>query len=211
MDRIPPAPAAAILQSNLDALRAADPPLAERLTDLDLSPFDPTFTRTRDGKSSFRLTRPGGQTEWLGRSSIPGVRAAALLEQFDPGQGNVLLPAFGEGTEVAELLKKLEAHRVVFVWEADLVTLRLAMALHDYATALRTGRLIILQCPAPELTEALADWLVAHPDRQCPARILRWPWQSSAEVDQVRTAVETAWRESSRRLEPRSRREIASP
>ena len=199
MDRIPPPPDAGILQRNLNALRAVDPTLAGQFSDLNLSPFNPTPARTRDGKPSFRFTRPGGQTEWLGRSSVPGVRAAALLEQFDPGQGNVLLPAFGEGTEVEELLKRLETHRLVFVWEPDLLTIRLALALHDYAAALQAERLIILRCPVENLDRVLTDWLWAHPKQQCPTRIMRWPWQSQAELDTIRSSVETAWRESARR------------
>lgn len=171
-----------------------DPELAARLADVDLSLFNPTLTRTRDERTSFRFTRPDGRPEWLGRTSVPGVRAAALLEQFDPGEANVLLPGFGEGTEVGTLLKTLEPHRVVFVWETDPVTVRLVLALHDYAADLAAERLVILQCPAEELARTLTDWLIRHPTRSCPGRLMVWPWQTRAELDECRSAVEAAWR-----------------
>lgn len=198
MDRTPPAPQPRILEDNLHALRAVDPATADCQAALDLAPLNPVPARTRDGRLSFRLTQPDGKTGWLGRTSVPGVRAAALLEQFDPGNGNVLLPSFGEGTEVQTLLSQLQPHRVVFVWEPDPVTIRLALSLHDFSAALRAGRLVILYCAAENLTQALANWLQNHSAQECPGRLMMWPWQTDAQIDQIRSAVEAAWREATR-------------
>jgi hypothetical protein len=195
MSPTPPPPDTAIFDRNLEALRAEDADLALRLAGLDISPFSPTPAHTRDGRLSFRLTRTEGQREWLGRTSIPGVRAAALLEQFDPGNRNVLLPGFGEGTEIHNLLAKLDPHRLVFVWEPELITIRLGLALRDYRGGLTGSRLIILQCPNTHLTEELARWLIGHPHHQCPTRLMAWPWQSQAELAECRSAVEAAWQQ----------------
>jgi hypothetical protein len=191
-----PEPDSAILFRNLESLRPADPALADRITALDLTPFNPTPTLTRDRQLSFRFTGPDGQPHWLGRSSIPATRAAALLEQFDPGQANVLLPSFGEGTEAQNLLKKLEPHRVIFIWEPDLLAVRLVLTLKDFAGALATKRLVILQCSAQDLTAVLTDWLIRHRSIPCPNRLMMWPWQTPAEMAQCRSAVETAWQKS---------------
>jgi hypothetical protein len=194
-----PPPDPAILQRNLDALRSADPDLADRLAKLDVFAANPAPALTRDNRLSFRLTGPDGQTHWLGRTSVPGVRASALIEQFDPGQANVLLPGFGEGTEAEMLLQKLEPHRTVFVWESDPATVRLVLALRDYADAVGTGRLVILMCSNQELAPALSAWLNRHPTVQCPNRLMMWPWQTHVELAQCRSAVEVAWQESATR------------
>lgn len=175
-----------------------DAGLAGRLESLDLAPFNPTPACTRDGRISFRFNRPEG-SQWLGRTSIPSVRAAALLSQFDPGQANVLLPALAEGTEAESLLETLGGHRCVFVWEPDPVTVRLALALHDYTAAITANRLILLCCSLAELPDALVDWLGRHPQCQCPNRLMMWPWQSPAELSECRSAVEAAWQEIARR------------
>ena len=192
----PPAPDPAILDRNLKSLRTTDPDLADRLTHLDISPFNPTPALTRDGHLSLRYTHPGGQTQWLGRSSIPAARAAVLMEQFDPGQANVLLPAFGEGTEAETLLRKLEPHRAVFIWDPDLLTIRLVLALHDFAAPLAACRLVILQCSIQALGSTLSAWLAGHPSIQCPNRLMMWPWQTPVELSECRSAVEAAWHQS---------------
>lgn len=191
-----PPPDPAILERNLGALRTTHPDLAGRLAAIDLSPYSATPARTRDGQLSYRFTPPSGKTQWLGRSSIPRVRASILMEQFDPGQGNVLLPGLGEGTEVETLLHSLAPPRVVFVWEPDPVNIRLVLAIHDLSAALSAGRLVVLQCSTQDLLPTLTDWLVRRPAVQCPSRIMVWPWQSQAEMAQYRTAVEAAWQQS---------------
>lgn len=191
-----PPPDPSILARNLNSLRTADPALADRLASLDLSPFEPTPAFTRDRKLSFRFTGPDGQPHWLGRTSVPDTRAAVLLDQFDPGQANVLLPSFGDGTEAEELLRRFEPHRTIFIWEPELLAIRLVFALKDFSAALASTRLVILQCSAQELATVLTDWLIRHRNIQCPNRLMMWPWQTQAELAQCRSAVETAWQQS---------------
>lgn len=181
-----------ILSRNLDALRKVDVPLADRLAGLDPADGHPRLLRTRDGQTNFRLSSPDGHEYWLGWTSIPAVRAGALIEQFNPGDGNILLPGVGEGTEIAILLTKLKQDRRVFVWEPDGMAVRLALALRDYAVNLSTGRLVLLAGPLAELSSMLAAWLHRHPGVAFPTRMMMLPWHTPAETAEIRSAVEAA-------------------
>ncbi len=186
----------AVFESNVAALHRTDPALAGRLTSTgQATGFCPVLTATRDGRRNFRITRPDGVVEWFGRTSIPSVRADALLERFEPGHANVLLPGIGEGSEARLLTHRLGRHRAVFVWEEDHAPVRLMLQLHDVAAAIAEQRLVFLVCPAEELTRTLVSWLEDHPGHLCPERIMMWPWQSPAEVAPCRTAVEAAYQQ----------------
>lgn len=185
-----------ILNRNLAALTERRPDLARALGERPARSTDPpSLDRTRDGRLNFRLNGPDGRTAWFGRTSIPGVRAAAVLERFDAGHGNVLLPGVGEGSEIELLLARLGAHRAVFVWEASLDAIRWVLHLHDVAEAVRRDRLIFLHCSIDELTDQLVTWLEGHPGHLCPERILMWPWQALHDLAPCRSAVEAAYRE----------------
>ena len=96
---------------NLAALREADPDAAERIeTAAPPAGIEAVAARTRDGGVNFQLRRSDGSFTWLGRSSLPAVRAAELLKQFQSGTGNVLLAGIGEGTEAFLLTQSLAAH-----------------------------------------------------------------------------------------------------
>ncbi len=186
-----------IFQRNLDALTQRDPALANRLSPLAAADAAlPPLVRTRDGHLNFRLPRPDGPPAWFGRSSIPGVRAEALLAQFHAGGGNVLLPGIGEGTEARLLTQRLARHQVVFIWESDIGILHLAIRLRDFAEPILAERLVFLVCPVSGLTPVLMDWVRSHPGRSCPTRLLMWPWQSMSEISACRSAVESAYQQS---------------
>jgi hypothetical protein len=183
-----------IYDRNLAALRNAEPRLAEVLAHLpEVGPEEVAPAYTRDGRLSFRLLGPDGVPTWFGRTSIPTVRAEALLDRFDTGKANVILPGIGQGTEAALLTRRLGRHRAVFVWEPDARSVQLALRLHNLATAIEDGRLVLLVCMLPELTAALAGWLKEHPGHLCPNQMLMWPWQSMAEIAPIRSAVEIAY------------------
>lgn len=184
----------AIIERNLGALHPLDPSLADTLKQMGLSrAADPQPATTRDGRAGFRVLTSDAGRAWFGRSSVPGVRAEALLRQFDPGVGNVLLPGIGEGTEVHLLLERLGPHRAVFVWEPQPVNVRLALELHEFAAAIVNQRLVLMCCPMEDLSGVLLQWLIAHPGHLCPERILMWPWQSSSEAAQFRNAVQSTY------------------
>lgn len=194
-----PIPDPAILDGNLQALREVDAQLAETLTALAATGTPQAVPVTaRDGRPTFRLRADDGTTTWFGRTSIPHVRAEALLEHFQSGQGNVLLPGLGAGSEAAILTRRMVRHRAAFVWEADNLNILLALRLHDVAQAIAEQRLVFIVCEADHLAETLASWLDRHPGHLCPDRILMWPGQTPASIAPCRSAVETAYQEAER-------------
>ncbi|MGQ9649403.1 MAG: glycosyltransferase family protein [Phycisphaerae bacterium] len=183
-----------ILERNLAALRDVDPELARQLADLpDPAGPPPILARTRDGRLSFRLTRPDGSLGWFGRTSIPGVRAAALLDRFDAGKANVFFPGTGQGSEIEILLPRLGPHRAVFVWEPELAHLKLTLRLHDLAAAISAKRLVLITSPLEQLADALHQWLMKNPGHLCPNQMMMFPWQTPAEIAPIRFAVEQAY------------------
>ncbi|GMU19964.1 MAG: hypothetical protein AMXMBFR13_00650 [Phycisphaerae bacterium] len=189
---VAPALDSPVFLSNITALSRCDPALADRIRAAASALLQPVANKTRDGQWNFRLLRPDGHQVWFGATSIPLVRGHALLEQFQTGHANVLLPGIGEGTEAELLLARLGSHRAVFVWEQDPVSLQLAFCLHEFSAAIETGRLVLLQCTLEGLSEHLADWLTNHPGHYCPSRLMMWPWQSPTDLEPCRSAVEAA-------------------
>lgn len=183
-----------ILEQNLAALRKVDAALADLVAKPALTQeLDPVPARNREGRTGLRTLRSGKTREWFGRSSVPFTRAGALLERFDMGQANVLLPGIGEGTEANLLTRRLGSHRAVFMWESDARSVRLALCLHNLADAIARERLVFLVCPIERLTDTLLAWLREHPGHCCPERIMMWPWQIPAELATCRIAVEKAY------------------
>lgn len=184
----------AIADRNLNALRKAAPEIAQQIAAMtDAAEPVPPVARTRDGRASFRLTQADGSSSWFGRTSIPSVRAAALLDRFDSGKANVFLPGLAEGTEVEMLLQRLGPHRAVFVWEPDVRNVWLALSLHDLSRAIEEKRLVLLVCPQARLAETLLRWLDKNPGHLCPNQMMMFPWQSMSQIAAVRLAVEQAY------------------
>jgi len=191
-----------IYLNNLAALKLTHPLLAERID----CPFPsdsqaPILSATRDGHLNFRLTQDDGCLQWFGRTSIPAVRAEALLKQFQAGQANVMLPGIGEGTEAVRLAQQIGIHRAVFVWETDQTAVQLMLRLHDVAGLITDRRLIFLICPLERLTTTLIKWLEENPGHLCPNRIMMWPWQTPNDLVACRMAVEQAFHQIESRRE----------
>jgi len=190
----PPVIDPGILADNLAALADVAPVLAERLSRAASCLGDTVQPAwARDGTPTFRLRSSDEHGAWFGRTSLPAVRGEALLEQFDAGTGNVLLPGIGQGYEVSRLLERLGVHRAVFVWEPEETALSMALALHRWAEAIRGQRLVFLVCPENALATTLAGWLAEHPGHLCPERIMRWPWSTPPALAACRTAVQQAF------------------
>ena len=194
----PPQVNPAVFTENLAALTRIEPPLADRVARLATS-VEALPAMTRDGQISFRIAgvtpdgAPGSTAQWFGRTSIPAVRASALLDRFDAGLGNVLLPGLGQGYEATLLLQRLAPCRAVLVWEPDEQVVMLALRLHDWAAAIADERLILLGGALPDLTTTLVNWFAVHPGHLCPTRILMWPWATPPELAEIRTAVQIAY------------------
>ena len=103
-------PPSDILEANLDAMGALDVESRRILSDAKM-PETVQATSGRDGSDTYTWEADDGQLHWLGRATMPGVRAKALVDTFRPGTGNVLLDGFGSGTEAALLLRRLAPHR----------------------------------------------------------------------------------------------------
>ncbi len=131
--------ASEIWQENLKALEAVDPALAERLGRLPIPPTVEPATG-RDDHPTFRIDRGNGQTEYLGRTSMPSISAEGLLAQFSAGSGNVALAGIGSGLEAKLLAERLGRHRAVFVLETEPLHLALAMRLWHVAGRCATAR-----------------------------------------------------------------------
>ncbi|HOW70497.1 MAG TPA: glycosyltransferase [Phycisphaerae bacterium] len=187
-----------VFNENLAALQRTEPQLAERVAGL-ARVIQAASGVTRDGQISFRVGcsrpdgRPSSREQWLGRTSIPAVRAAALLDRFDAGLGNVLLPGLGQGYEATLLLQRLARCRAVFVWEPEEGVLVLGLRLHDWAAAIAERRLVLLGGPVATLTTTLVNWFNVHPGHLCPTRILMWPWAAPPELAEIRAAVQAAY------------------
>jgi len=146
--------------------------------------------------TSFRETRGGAPGQWFGRSSIPQTRALALLDQFNAGNGNILLPGMAAGIEAKLLCERLGPLRAVFVWEPSVLAVRLALRLHDYSEAIARERLVLLIRPLETLGEAFVDWLRGHPGHLPPERLMMYPWQSWAELSSIRSVIEGVHRDA---------------
>jgi hypothetical protein len=188
-----------IFDQNLAALREVDAALADRVCQASAEIVGLEPTRTRDGLVSFRISAGDGGMSWFGRTSIPSVRAEALVGKFDAGFGNVLLPAVGQGQEITLLTERLGHHRAVFVWETQAASVALALRLHPWSQAIAAGRCVFLVCPLEQLTENLMGWLDRHPGHLCPERIMMWPWSTMPELSACRSAVQLAYQETDRR------------
>lgn len=191
-----------LLESNLHSLRNHFPDLAARIDEARNCGPRVLATSTRDGRVNFRIQAPDGES-WFGRTSIPFVRAQALVDRFQAGQANVLLPGIGQGSEAELLLQRLGPHRAVFVWEQDIVNLVLALQLHDFVEAIADGRLVLVRAEPARLTEVMLETLEQLPGHLCPERILMWPWLKPVELAPCRSAIEAAYHEIERRRQVR--------
>lgn len=183
------------LQANLEALNRRFPRIAAALAGKQDIFSTAAVAPTRDGAVNFRIPGPAATTVWLGRTSVPRIRAQALIERFDAGETNVLLPGIGEGSEADLLLRRFSPHRAVFIWETEPANLLLALALHDYAAAIDSERLVPVLASESALIDALLATLRSLPGHLCPDRLLVWPWQRPTEIAGCRAALEHVYRQ----------------
>ncbi|NOT01605.1 MAG: glycosyltransferase family 1 protein [Phycisphaerales bacterium] len=175
------------LSANLDALRESNPDLARRMADLTVpSNVEPTIAR--DGSPTCRRGDAAGRPVFLGRTTMPRIRAVALVEVFAPDGHNVLLPAIGAGYEANELLRRTADHCAVFVHEPDLLDFRLALSLIDLSGWLRRRRLIPLT--SDDLATELGAFLDAHPGFEFPHRVLIPPHLDRRRIDPLRADLQ---------------------
>ncbi len=145
------------------------------------------FATGRDGSMTLCWHQEDGSPAWLGRSTMPQVRAEALVEAFAPGNGNVLLVGMGQGAEAAMLLARLAPHQAVFVIEEDAATAALAVCVHDFAVHLERGRLLIFA--GPNAWDEMHRFLLEQIGYLVPDRVLSWPHFTHSDVHAVSTRL----------------------
>ncbi len=146
----------------------------------------------RDGSVTYIFPDKPASQRYLGRSSMPRVRAEALVDALCPDGSNILLPQMGTGHEAHEILRRTGDRCAVFVHEPDRLCIRLALSLHDFSRPLRMGRLILLN--HPDIVEALQEFFSRNPGYEFPQKILTPPDMDTARTESLRKTVTQAAR-----------------
>jgi hypothetical protein len=163
--------------ANLTVLDRVCPRVAECVR-LAATPAGLQPVAARDGTPTFGWTGEDGVWRWLGRTSMATVSSPALIDAFEPGDGNDLLSGFGQGEEVRLLLERLRPHQAVFVVEADSASLSLSLRLRDFSEALSSRRLVIA-CGAEPWRE-FEQFLIENTGFLIPERLLSRPWYDAS-------------------------------
>jgi hypothetical protein len=172
-------PNSSCYQRNLAALRERRRDLAE-LVDAAVVDDRVAEATGRDGSRTFRLTDETGRVSWFGQSSMPSISAAACIERFLGGGGNVTIPGVLTGCEMKLLLERIGRHVAIFVIEDDPLAIKLALHLHDYAEAIADGRLVFIH--EADAADGLARFFHDHPGYEFPRRMLAPPQWTAAQV-----------------------------
>ncbi len=174
-------PALDRFQANLRALRDVDEVQADRIAAATM-PDTASLTQGRDGSPTYAWIEDGKQ-HWLGATTMPEVRAAALTNAFDAALANVLLFGFGGGREVALLLDRIAPHQAVFTLDTSVAQVALAMHLTDFSARIRSGRLVLSVGESP--WEDLERFLTSNDGYLIPERVLAWPWFGSSDIGEI--------------------------
>lgn len=170
---------AAVLETNLAAIAQLSPKTVEAVR-LARPPASARLVEGRDGRPTVAWTDEQGGLRWLGRTSMPSIRAAALLDSFQAGSGNTLLVGLGQGAEARLLLDRVAPHQAVMVVESEAWAVRSALTLYDFSVGARLGRFAIFTGTAA--WDDLRQFLIDHPGYLSPDRILSWPWFDASAV-----------------------------
>src|SRR5262245_56944229 len=93
-------------ESNLAALNCLDIRSLASIRDAEL-PDALEHITGRDGTKTYSWINAQGNRQWLGQTTMPTVRAKALIDAFSPGEGNVIFFGMGQGSEVRRLLDRI--------------------------------------------------------------------------------------------------------
>lgn len=152
----------------------------------------------RDAAPTYRWRDADGAWQWLGRTTMPTVRAPALVDAFDDAGGNALIVGIGQGAEIRCLLDRLAPHQAVMVIEPCAWHAALVLRLYDFRADISGGRLLLFA--GDDAWDRFADFLTEHEGYLEPLRILAWPWFDAAEIDRIsRKLTETNARVGSHR------------
>lgn len=175
-------PDPAVLEGNLSEISKSRRAPAELLATAR-HPETIQYVSGRDGEPTYQWREAGGVLRWLGRTSMPSVSSAALIEAFQPGSANVLLYSLGSGREARSLLDRLATHQAVFVVEPNASAAALALGLVDFSREIRQGRFVLFV--GPTAWEDFRAFMQTHRGYLEAQRILSWPWFDSQMIAEV--------------------------
>ncbi|MBU0638219.1 MAG: glycosyltransferase [Planctomycetes bacterium] len=182
-----------IWAANLAALQLQNPSLASSLEQVSL-PDNWRPVVGLDGFVTWRTEAAGRPPVWLAGTAAPLKRAEALLSTYHVGDLNATLPSIAAAAEVWLLLRRLPAHKAVYVFERDLLALRAVLHSVDLAADLSAGRCILVP-PGDE--HPFLDGLLARcPGLFPPGNILCPPEVNAEHLHRVRGTCEQACRET---------------
>lgn len=172
--------------ANIKALETVDPELARKLSQCTL-PDDLEPTATFDGVTSFRSSQlsPSG---WFAHTGMPTVGEHAIVDKFDFGGANPLLPGCGQGYGLGRVLDKITDHQTVFVWEPELLHLALLLRIHDFSHRLLGRNLVFLY--QSDLGDSLIDFFADHTLLSPPAKMLAWPSIDPERMQELSARIE---------------------
>ena len=171
-----------VFAANTAALQAVLPKSAEHI-EADQPPDSLTLVVGRDGTPTYAWTDQAGRRQWLGRTTMPAIRAEALVSAFQDGGTNCLLYGIGQGETLRRLLLRLAAHQAVMVIEPTSWTLAAVLRLYDFAEDIERRRLTLFV--GPEAWEQCRGFLDREVGFLCPQRVLSWPWFDAETIAMV--------------------------
>ena len=183
---------AAVFEANMAALRSALPVTARRISE-SKPPESLTRTTARDGAPTYTWMDRAGSLRWLGRTTMPVIRAEALVASFRHGGANALLYGIGQGETLRLLLLDMSAYQAVTVIEQEPWVLRAVLGLHDFAADIEKRRLALFT--GPEAWDDCRAFFQSEEGFLTPQRMLSWPWfdpETIAVASDRLAAVQTA-------------------
>ena len=173
------------LHKNLHALRQWLPDIADQLAQTSI-PRNTTPATARDGTPTFRFEDDDGGY-WFGRTSIPRVRAEALVDTFAPDGGNVLVSPMGSGLEIEYLLKRIPRYCAVFLYEQNIQNVLLTLTLLDFSQFIIGRRLVPLV--GADLGDAIERFFESAAGFDVPRRMLAPPYSEAGSLESMRTTM----------------------
>lgn len=142
------------LDRNLEALAAVDRSLVDWIQGAQDSPFVQPFAND-SGLANLRLQTPAGTVTLYDEADSPDHLGHFQPENDYAAGDTTILSGFGLGHEVVIVLDRAEAGHQVWVLEADALITRHALAAHDFADEIQSGRLQIIPPQEQTITEFL--------------------------------------------------------
>ncbi|MHC4090123.1 MAG: glycosyltransferase family protein [Planctomycetota bacterium] len=175
--------------TNLTALAEQQPLLAQRVETMQI-PATVVRATGRDGSETFRTRREDGSWQWLGRSSMPTMSAPAFVEGLQTQGRNLIIPTIATGREALLAEQRMPRHCAVFVYEQDVVALKLVLHLHDFSSLIQHRRLVLLS--GDDAGAALLEFFSESAGYEFPHHLLPLAVLGSAQQDRIRLDIESA-------------------